>query len=148
MIQVFKLLLPALIPSWRFFDVIAPSPRIEFWAYDNAQHIEKWEEFRPKQKSISFLNTFLNMFWNPVRNEDLFLVTCAERLMEMPTTHSENVIFECIENEIVRVDSRLNLPKFLQFRLMVISREADVIERRVAYVSEVRQIAGQVGTCP
>ncbi len=75
-------------------------------------------------------------------------MTCAERLMEMPTAHSDNVIFECIENEIIRVDSRLNLPKFLQFRLMVISREADVIERRMAYVSEVRQIAGQVGTCP
>ena len=26
----FKLLLPALIPSWSFFDVIAPSPRIEY----------------------------------------------------------------------------------------------------------------------
>ena len=25
-----RLLLPALIPSWRFFDVIAPSPRIEY----------------------------------------------------------------------------------------------------------------------
>ena len=31
--QVFKtlrLLLPVLIPSWRFFSAIAPSPRVEF----------------------------------------------------------------------------------------------------------------------
>lgn len=26
----FKLLLPALIPSWNFFDVIAPAPRVEY----------------------------------------------------------------------------------------------------------------------
>ena len=27
---MFRYVLPALIPSWRFFDYIAPSPRIEF----------------------------------------------------------------------------------------------------------------------
>lgn len=26
----FRLLLPAIVPSWRFFDEIAPSPRVEY----------------------------------------------------------------------------------------------------------------------
>ena len=30
MLRTLKLLLPVLIPSWRFFDFIAPSPRIQF----------------------------------------------------------------------------------------------------------------------
>ena len=34
MLQTVKLLLPALIPSWRFFSTIAPSPRIEFALLD------------------------------------------------------------------------------------------------------------------
>ena len=37
MLQTLKLLLPALIPSWRFFDTIAPSPRIEFTLLKTAQ---------------------------------------------------------------------------------------------------------------
>ena len=34
--QIIRLLLPALIPSWRFFDVVAPSPRIEFVLLETA----------------------------------------------------------------------------------------------------------------
>lgn len=37
------------------------------------------------------------MLWNPVRNESLFLVSCAERLIEHPTVHSEEEILKRIE---------------------------------------------------
>jgi hypothetical protein len=48
MLQTLKLLLPALIPSWRFFDTIAPSPRIEFTLLKTAQDASgAWREFRP-----------------------------------------------------------------------------------------------------
>ena len=30
MFNVLKLLIPALLPSWNFFDYITPSPRIQF----------------------------------------------------------------------------------------------------------------------
>jgi len=32
------------------------------------------------------------MFWNPSWNESLFLVSCAERLLQNPTPHSEDEI--------------------------------------------------------
>ncbi len=40
------------------------------------------------------------MFWNPEGNESLFLVSCAERIMENYTPHSENEILKRIARDI------------------------------------------------
>ena len=48
MLHGLKLLLPALIPSWRFFDTIAPSPRIEYALLHDPHAAAAWREFRPR----------------------------------------------------------------------------------------------------
>jgi len=78
------LLLPALFPSWRFFAVIAPAPRIEY-AFEGGT----WQTFRPKPKHSTIGQMLRRLLWNPVRNEDLYLASLAERLIVEPSLHSE-----------------------------------------------------------
>lgn len=134
LLNTLKLLLPALIPSWRFFDQIAPSPRIEYTLLEteNSGPCE-WREFRPRSAHLSFGGMIKRMFWNPWRNENLFLVSCAERLMANPTAHSETEI----QNRIVR---DLNGSKkeggdrsYLKFRLVFLFRQGSEIHKRVLY---------------
>ena len=105
MLQTLKLLLPALIPSWRFFDTIAPSPRIEFALLKTARDASgRWQEFRPRPARLPISTMLKRMFWNPRWNESLFLVSCAERLMESPTEHSSQEILARIEADPPRPD--------------------------------------------
>src|SRR4051812_32544201 len=124
MLQTLKLLLPALIPSWRFFDVITASPRIEFALLGTAQDSpDHWEEFRPRPKSVSVGNTLKRLFWNPYWNETLFMVSCAERLIDNPTDHSEQEIYARIQRELACRATDKTVTSFVQFRLTLIGRE-------------------------
>jgi hypothetical protein len=136
LLHSFKLLLPALIPSWRFFDRIAPSPRIEFILLKSARDTsEDWQEFRPRPARISITSMAKRMVWNPGWNEQLFLVSCAERLAENPAAPS----MVQWEQEIWRrIAAALPLnpeAPFLQFRLVFVSRA----ERHIAFISEARE---------
>src|ERR1700679_1033555 len=114
MLKTLKLLLPALIPSWRFFDVIAPSPRIEFVLLNTRQAtVDNWREFRPRPMYLPMREMLKRMFWNPRWNETLFLVSCSERLMESGEEHSAKEIARRIQTEL----SQKTTP-FLQFRLV------------------------------
>jgi len=56
MLQTIKLLLPALMPSWRFFAAIAPSPRIELALLKTAKDVpDVWQEFRPRPEHLSII---------------------------------------------------------------------------------------------
>lgn len=112
MFRVILLLLPALIPSWRFFREIAPSPRIDY-RLDGGD----WQRLCPSPPRISPFRLLLRLFWNPRRNEELYLVTLSERLAESPTRHSID--------EINRRTARLvGAPAGarLQFRLTFLER--------------------------
>jgi len=75
-------LLPALMPSWRFFDAIGPSPRVDYaWVNDDAAPAQ-WHEFRPRPAHVPVARMLARLLWNPAWNETLFVVRCAERLME------------------------------------------------------------------
>ena len=103
----FKLLLPALIPSWNFFDLIAPSPRIQFSLFnDENKSTKNWQEFRPRPKHLSFSQMILRMLWNPRWNESLYLVSCAERIIENYTKHSEIEILTRIKNNLNTKNNR------------------------------------------
>jgi hypothetical protein len=125
------LLLPALIPSWNFFDVIAPSPRIEYAALASPEAAPEWREFRPRPQHLSVASMLGRLAWNPRWSESLFLVSCAERLMDQPTAHSENEIF-------ARIAAEVDAP-WLTYRLLFVHREDDGIVREVAYVAELRR---------
>ena len=129
MIRLLSLLLPALIPSWRFFKTVAPSPRIEYRLLD-ADGAGPWQQDRPRPQHLSFGKMMARMFWNPDWNEQLFLVSCSERLIEAPSQHS----LDEINTRVARL-----LPpggQEFQFRLVFLSREGAQIVKQVEYESE------------
>lgn len=124
MLKAFTLLLPALIPSWRFFDVIAPSPRIEYALLETAgDTVADWREFRSRPERVSLAAMLGRLAWNPRWNETLFLVSCAERLIDQPTPHGEDEIFR-------RITADLEAPEpWLVFRLIFLERQGEAIVR-------------------
>jgi len=133
------LLLPALIPSWNFFDVIAPSPRIEY-ALTGSSAVPKggWTEFRPRPQRVSTRTLLTRLIWNPRWNETLFLVSCAERLINAPTDHSQDEIFTRLAAEL-RASAAAG--DWLSFRLVFVSREDQAIQREVLFQSAPRRLA-------
>jgi len=140
MLHTLKLLIPALIPSWNFFDIITPSPRIQYTLLESENETaHEWHEFRPRPAHLSFLQMLGRMLWNAKWNETMFVVGCAERLMEQPTRHSENEIMQRITRDLVSGDysMQLNAVTHLQFRLLVVQRQDDALEQEVVYVSRI-----------
>ncbi len=137
MFRTLGLLIPALVPSWRFFDAIAASPRVEY-ALLPAENVapDIWEEFRPRPQQVSLMKMARRMLWNPYWNESLFLVSCAERLIDAPTDHSAGEIFSRIGTDLA---GRVDAP-FYQFRLVFVRREGEEILRDVEYISCVRAV--------
>ena len=135
MIRNLALLLPAIFPSWRFFDAVAPSPRIEFALLARAQDTpDHWQECYTKPATISLRGMMGRLFWNAPCNEALFLVSCAERLMENPTQHSHDEIVKRIGANLQRRGVTVT---FLQFRLAVITRRSTALHKEIAYLSPV-----------
>ncbi len=140
MLHILKLLLPAILPSWNFFDIIAPSPRIQY-ALLNADNsiLSDWREFKPRPVHVPFRQMLYRMFWNPEWNETLFMMSCAERIMEQPTEHSELEILQRIQKELRQdvLNNNLNNVSNLQFRLELIQRQGDKIEKTICFYSRV-----------
>ncbi|CUH79387.1 hypothetical protein [Tropicibacter naphthalenivorans] len=126
MFRTIGLLLPALIPSWRFFKTVAPSPRIHY-RLDGGD----WQPVRPRPQSVSFARMMRRMLWNPRRNEELFLVTLSERLVEAPNAF-------CVNEINARVARIVGAPRgaSLQFRLTFITREEGQIVNYDLFQSE------------
>ena len=136
MLQTLKLLLPALIPSWRFFDVIAPSPRVEFRLLETEQgSAEDWQEFRPRPERLSVGSMLKRMVWNPRWNESLFLVSCSERLMKNPTEHSHQEILRRIKRELECNSTDVKATPYLQFRLVFLNQQGGELQKHVTFVS-------------
>lgn len=133
MIRTVQLLFPALLPSWRFFDWIAPSPRIEIALLQTTdQQAKEWQEVRPRPSRLSFGAMVKRLFWNAEWNDYLFLISCSERLVENLTDHS----YQEILNRI-RADIDGKAVPYIQFRLVFISRELNGLQKEVCYISEV-----------
>lgn len=137
MLRSLQLLIPAIIPSWRFFDAIAPSPRIEFALLENRDDpAADWEEFRPRPEKLSLVTAMKHMFFNPVWNETLFLVSCSERLIEKPTDHSKLEILKRLRSWLATQPIEGREARFLQFRLVFVTREDAQIIKEIEYTSE------------
>ena len=132
MMDALKLLLPAIIPSWRFFDVIAPSPRIEFTVLSTPGDVPKiWQTFRPRPDHVPVLMMFRRMTYNAHWNETLFLASCAERLMQNPTKHSEAEIVTRIRRDLSEAEG------YMKLRLVFVRREGETLEKCVTFTSDV-----------
>ncbi|MCC6912555.1 MAG: hypothetical protein IT566_02540 [Rhodospirillaceae bacterium] len=133
MFHSLKLLLPALIPSWNFFDEIAASPRIEYALLRAPGDSCAWREFRPRPPSLSPLTMLARLFWNARGNETLFVVSCAERLLAEPTAHSQDEIFRRIAADVAEKDA------WLRFRILLVSEQDGAGVRALAFVSDARR---------
>ncbi len=125
MLSTLSLLLPALIPSWRFFDSITASPRIEFRTAPQSS----WQEFHPRPKSLSAAQTISRLFYNPHWNETLYLVSCCERILDTNCPHA-----------IAQVQTRIgrateNSPG-LTFRITLVERQGTALVTSVAFTSQ------------
>lgn len=137
MLRPLARLLPALIPSWNFFDVIAPSPRVEFARLASADDAARdWREFRPRPQHVSSLAMLRRLFWNPRWNESLFVVSCAERLIDQPSGHSADEIFRRVAADLG------DDAGWLTFRLVFLSRDGETIAREVLFEAAPRRLAG------
>lgn len=132
--RALALILPALIPSWRFFDTIGPSPRIEYALLSSPDNPPAtWLPFRPRPQRVPLTAMLARLFWNARWNETLFLVSCAERLMDRPTTHSEDEILQRIAADLARTSTEADLPPWLSFRLLFLTREGETIVAEERY---------------
>jgi hypothetical protein len=71
------------MPSWRFFDAVTASPRIEYALLSGESEGEgDWQEFRPCPAQLRWPAMHARLFWNPQATEKLYLVSLAERLAQ------------------------------------------------------------------
>lgn len=126
-------LLPALLPSWRFFDRVGAAPRLE-WARTAEGAAPVWREFRPQPVRRSIDEIATSLVWAPRRNETLFLLSCAERLLESPEPALERVLLTRLR-ELARAGE---LPGAahedrLHVRVVITERDGDTIASREAW---------------
>ena len=138
MLRLFSLFLPTVIPSWRFFKTVAPSPRIEYRLI-SGESKGRWQEDRPRPEHLGGWQILRRMLWNPDWNEQLYLVSCSERLIEAPSQHS-------IDEINLRVAKVLPAGTgSLQFRLVFLSRQGKQIVKLVEYESAPVSLASLKG---
>ena len=146
LLHTLKLLLPALFPSWNFFDVIAPSPRIQFTLLNKEDDSPlEWHEFLPRPVHVSLVQMLKRLFWNPKWNESLFMLSCAERLIEKYTLHSEDEILNHITKELKNtpLNGILVDATYLQFRLIVLQRKNDQLYEEPMFLSRTQLLSTQ-----
>ncbi|WP_175478850.1 hypothetical protein [Rubrimonas cliftonensis] len=136
MIRMLALFLPALFPSWRFFPAVEPSPRIEV-AHVGAGPAEAWRAFRPPPARLTAAQMIARLFWSPRRNEDLYLASCAERIIADGRDHARREILKRIRAATPEARGRA-----LRFRLVTVHREGERLVERTVYVSPIDAPAG------
>lgn len=122
MLRWIALLLPAVIPSWRFFQTIEPSPRVEYRVVGG-----DWVEACPVPARVSLRAMLWRLVWNPARNDALFLTSLAERVLLDGRDHAQREIMLRLR-DVVGSDVE-------EFRLITVQRVGSELVRDVAFVS-------------
>ena len=144
-----RYLLPALIPSWRFFDDVGPSPRIEFCLLADENAKPEWRPFQPLPEHIPWAQLFRRLVWNPGRNESLYLLSSCEKILERDSLQAQEVIAGRIAQSL-QVDTVLPPPgaQWFRFRLLVVEREGGGLVRHERFVSPVFALDHSWGPIP
>lgn len=137
MVNVLKLLLPALFPSWRFFDVIGPSPRVELCLLQEPEEEgEDWQPCRLRPRHLSAGERLGAFFWNARWNETLFLANCAERILQGQEEHCSREIARRLRSDLVSGQAENATRPYFRFRLVFVSRFEGRLRSDVAFVSQ------------
>ena len=134
--QMLFLLLPALIPSWRFFKTVEPSPRVQWTCIDEGAR--QWQEFYPRPDTVSPLRMLRRMVWNPHWNEALYLVSLAERQTIAPSEHSKREITRRVADLLLRLAYKPDTS--FQFRILYVYRDCDGLRQTVTYESPITML--------
>lgn len=126
MLHALSLVLPVLIPSWRFFETIEPSPRVQYKRPIDTD----WHDFQPCPKTLAPPQYLFRLFWNPDRNDALFVTSCAERIQQQPTEHSIDEIKR-------RIQTLLDPGDPFQFRLVFIHHDGDRLVQETVFTSDI-----------
>lgn len=129
-----RYLLPALVPSWRFFDDIGPSPRIEYCLLADKNATPGWQPFQPPPEHIPLPQLFRRLVWNPGRNEALYLLSSCEKILERDALQAQEVIAGRMA-QTLRSGELPPQARYFRFRLLVVEREGDRLVQREQFVS-------------
>jgi hypothetical protein len=136
MLKTLSLILPVLIPSWRFFKAIEPSPRVQWLLLSNSDDpSDHWQEFRPRPLAITPFQMFYRLFWNPAWNDALFVVSCAERIAQHPARHSIDEINRRILSDINKLPIDVT-GKQMRFQLVFVHRDETGLSQEIVFLSE------------
>lgn len=106
--ELLRLYLPVLFPSWRFFGEIGASPRVEY--LDRG----RWRDAMQRPERLSGWQMLVRLVWSPDWNEALYLAALAERLIAEPQPW--------ISGEIgMRLQARHQLPELPAFRVAFVT---------------------------
>lgn len=135
MLKLISLALPVLIPSWRFFKAIEPSPRVQWSLLPPATLAPgPWQDVQPRPQRVPISQMLRRLLWNPAWNESLYLVSCAERIQQQRDRHSIDEIRCRVLRMIRRSDP--NLKGAFRFRLVFVRRDgADLVEE-IVFISD------------
>ncbi|MBY0300347.1 MULTISPECIES: hypothetical protein [Sphingomonas] len=131
-----RLLLPAIVPSWRFFDTVAASPRVDYALLADADDEAQWQAFRPRPAVLTVGAMLRRLVWNAQWNEDLFLVSLAERLIHDPDTatraHSERELVVRVARHLSRQGAGAPLAQ-IRIRLVARGEDGERLGEQVVY---------------
>ncbi len=71
-------------------------------------------------------------------------MNCAERLVLDPTEYCMQEIMKRIEADLKKESVDLEATPYLQFRLIVISREGNELQKEILFTSEIKNIFGDI----
>lgn len=143
--RVLRLVLPVLVPSWRFFDSIGPSPRIEYqaWHPDAPEApANPWLPWTLTPARVGVGAMAARLFLNAERNETLYLLACCERVVDDGSAHAEHEIAARLAAHLG--DASQGVPCRARFRIVEVYPEARQLQRQVAFVSTPFDVAGRV----
>lgn len=131
MLKTLSLILPIVLPSWRFFKTIEPSARVQWATLDAPQ---RWHAFRPRPAQVSVMSMLARLFWNPQWNETLYVVSCVERQHLASNDHSIAQIKTRLAQDIVQTGAAPVGAEF-RFRLVFAQRVGAQMVEDIVYVS-------------
>lgn len=124
------------MPSWQFFNEVAPSPRIEFAVLDTKdQEISQWQDLVSRKQEYKISDFFKSIFFNPEWNQKLYLINCAEKIVISQSKHAVKEIFKAILEKL-----KLEGDKFVCFRLVFISKKSEGFREDILYQSSTKQV--------
>lgn len=128
-LRALQLLMPVLLPSWRFFDRIGPAPRIDYCVHCSQASLSSslsppiWHALPLTLQHVSVRMTLMQLFFNPSRNDLLYLLSCCERVLEDGRNHAQREILLRVTTHATQQGLlEENATTLLQFRIREVQR--------------------------